>query len=249
MEPGMGKRAEHEITHGRILAEGDPECTWGWATPAGRQRATRRAEIISAGARLGIGSRALEIGCGTGMFTEIFARTGATIVAVDISPDLLRRARTRGLPPDRVRFLEKQFEECDVEGPFDAVIGSSVLHHLEVDVALRRIFALLSPGGRMSFAEPNLLNPQVYAERRIPILRRWMWHISPDETAFIRWRLSTALRRTGFDEVEVTPFDWLHPSTPERLIGMISAVGRFLERMPVLREFSGSLLIRCRRPP
>src|SRR3990172_5237289 len=249
MEPDMGKRAEHEITHGRILEEGDPECTWGWATQAGRQRAARRAELISAGARLGIGSRALEIGCGTGMFTEIFARTGATIVAVDISPDLLRRARTRGLPPDRVRFLEKQFEECDVEGPFDAVIGSSVLHHLEVDVALRRIFALLSPGGRLSLAEPNLLNPQVYAERRIPILRRWMWHISPDETAFIRWRLATALLRTGFDEVEVTPFDWLHPSTPERLIGMISAVGRFLERMPVLREFSGSVLIRCRRPP
>lgn len=249
MEPGIGKRAEREIAHGRVLMEGDPERTWGWATPAGRHRAARRAELVSVGAQLGIGSRALEIGCGTGMFTEIFARTGATIVAVDISPDLLQRARARGLPANRVHFLEKQFEECDVEGPFDAVIGSSVLHHLEVDEALRRIFALLLPGGRMSFAEPNLLNPQVYAERRIPILRRWMWHISPDETAFVRWRLAKTLRNTGFADVEITPFDWLHPATPEWLIGAVGAAGRILEKTPLLREFAGSVLICCRRPP
>lgn len=248
MGTGPGKRAEREIAHGRILVEGNPEQTWGWATPAGRRRSVRRADLIIAGAHLGIRSRALEIGCGTGMFTEIFARTGAAIVAVDISRELLQKARARGLPPDRVRFLEKQFEECDVEGPFDAVIGSSVLHHLEVDEALRRIFALLSPGGRMSFAEPNLLNPQVYAERRIPFLKRWMWHISPDETAFVRWRLAETLRNTGFADVEITPFDWLHPATPEWLIGAVGAAGRILEKTPLLREFAGSVLIRCRRP-
>lgn len=222
---------------------------WGWDSPAGRKRAERRGELIARGAGLGPGTRTLEIGCGTGLFTGMFARTGAQIVAVDISGELLAKARERDLPTRQVRFLEKRFEECEVDGPFDAIVGSSILHHLEVGESLAKIRALLKPGGVMCFAEPNLLNPQVFIERKFTFLRPWLSYVSPDETAFVRWRIATALRRSGFDEVEITPFDWLHPSTPERLIGTLSAVGRFLERIPVLKEFAGSVLIRCRRPP
>lgn len=242
-------RQEREISHSRMLARGDTEKSWGWNSPAGRKRAERRGELIARGAGLGPGTRTLEIGCGTGMFTGMFARTGARIVAVDISGDLLAKTRERSLPANQVLFLEKRFEDCELEGPFDAIVGSSILHHLEVGESLDRIHALLKPGGVMCFAEPNLLNPQVFIERKFTFLRPWLSYVSQDETAFVRWRISAALRRSGFVEVEVTPFDWLHPSTPERLIGTVSAVGRFLERMPVLREFSGSVLISCRRPP
>jgi len=242
-------RQEREIAHSRTLAWGDTEQLWGWNSPAGRKRAERRGELIARGAGLGPDTRILEIGCGTGMFTGIFARTGARIVAVDISGDLLTKAREKGLPTDRVLFLEKRFEDCALVGPFDAVVGSSVLHHLEVGESLARIHTLLKPGGVMCFAEPNLLNPQVFIERKFTFIRPWLSYVSPDETAFVRWRIAAALRRSGFEEVETTPFDWLHPATPERLIGTVSAIGHFLERMPVLREFSGSVLIRCRRPP
>ena len=245
--PSPSKK-EREIAHSRMLARGDTEELWGWNSPAGRKRAERRSELIARGAGLGPGMRILEIGCGTGLFTGIFARTGASIVAVDISGDLLAKARERNLPSDRVRFLEKRFEECEVDGPFDAIVGSSILHHLEVGESLAKIRALLKPGGVMCFAEPNLLNPQVFIERKFTFLRPWLSYVSPDETAFVRWRIATALLRSGFDEVDVTPFDWLHPSTPVWLIGTLSAVGRFMERMPILREFSGSVLIRCRRP-
>ncbi len=91
-------RALHEVAHGQRMAMGDPEATWGWESPAGRLRAGRRAELILKTARLGPGAHVLEIGCGTGLFTEIFAQSGAVIVAVDISEDLLDRARARGLP-------------------------------------------------------------------------------------------------------------------------------------------------------
>ena len=127
MKDSNSSRAAHEIEHGRKLVQREPELIWGWGTAAGRLRASRRADLIINGAALDPGKRALEIGCGTGLFTEKFVRTGAQIIAVDISPDLLEKARARGLPESQVRFLAKPFEQCDVEGPFDAVIGSSVL--------------------------------------------------------------------------------------------------------------------------
>jgi SAM-dependent methyltransferase len=241
----MSERAEHEIQHGEFLAGGDTEVIWGWGTPAGRARARRRAKLIEIGARLGPDSHVLEIGCGTGMFTEMFAQTGCTIIAVDISEALLKKAETRNLPKGKVHFLQKRFEDCNVDGPFDAVIGSSILHHLELNDALPSIYDLLKPNGIISFAEPNILNPQVFAERKF---RGLFPYISPDETAFIRWKFRLDLQKIGFQDIKIVPFDWLHPSVPKQLIGLVSSTGRVIERVPLLREFSGSLHIKAVRP-
>ncbi len=241
----MSLKIDHEIEHGRYLSAGDTEVLWGWGTPAGRVRARRRGQMVADGAGLRPGMNALEIGCGTGIFTEMFAERGALVLAVDLSPELLSKACARNLPADRVRFLEKPFEECSVDGPFDAIIGSSILHHLDVKAALRKMLDLLRPGGRLAFAEPNMLNPQVFMERRF---RRFFPYTSPDETAFVRWSLKKQLRTAGFNDIRITPFDWLHPHTPEGLIATIRAVGTVLEKMPIVREFAGSVLITAARP-
>jgi 2-polyprenyl-3-methyl-5-hydroxy-6-metoxy-1,4-benzoquinol methylase len=245
----LTQRAKNEIAHGKVLAQGDTEAIWGWGTPAGRLRAERRARLIAEGAGLRPGVRALEIGCGTGMFTEMFARTGAQIVGVDISEALLEKARTRNLPTAQVQFLAKRFEECDVDGPFDVVIGSSVLHHLDIEAALAKMYSLLKPGGRLSFAEPNMLNPQIFLERKLAFIRPLFWYVSPDETAFVRWSLRALLEKTGLQEVYLQPFDWLHPAIPSPLIPLVLHIGHWVEKTPGLREFAGSLLICGRRPP
>ena len=246
---GLGTRADHEIAHGKWLSERDAEWVWGWGSPAGRLRAERRANLIGSGAGLATGMTAVEIGCGTGLFTELLASTGATIVAVDISDELLSRARQRGLPADRVRFVHGRFEDVSLQGGFDAAIGSSVLHHLEIDEALIAIKRLLKPGGVLSFAEPNMLNPQVFLERHPPVfMKKYYAYTSPDETAFVRFTFRRALERAGFENVRITPFDWLHPSTPPALIPAVRAAGRVAEAIPGLREFSGSLHIRAQAP-
>ena len=246
-------RAANEIAHWRMLASAEIEATWGWNTPAGERRARRRADLIIDAARLGPGRTALEIGCGTGLFTEYFAASGASLVALDLSPELLDKARARRLPADRVRLEVRQFESVTLGDPFvqawapggfDAIIGSSVLHHLDIPVAIESSVRLLKPGGRLAFAEPNLLNPQIWMERNF---RRWFPYVSPDETAIVRWRLERQLRAAGFSDIAITPFDWLHPSTPPSLIRFVDGVGRALERIPGVREFAGSVLISATR--
>jgi 2-polyprenyl-3-methyl-5-hydroxy-6-metoxy-1,4-benzoquinol methylase len=243
----MNERSENEIRHGIKLASSNPELVWGWGSKAGKLRAKHRADLICEGALLQPGVKALEIGCGTGLFTQFLAETGAHITAVDISPELLEIARNRKLPEARITFLEKRFEECDVEGPFNAVVGSSVLHHLEITKAMQKIFSLLKPGGVMSFAEPNMLNPQIMVQKNIPWIKEKMGD-SPDETAFIRWSLKSLLNKVGFERIEIIPFDWLHPAVPERAIPAVIRIGKVLEQLPVIKEFAGSLYIRAYRP-
>jgi hypothetical protein len=47
--------------------------------------------------------------------------------------------------------------------------------------------------------------------------------------------------------ISVTPFDFLHPATPKKLINFIKNLGELLEKMPLIKEFSGSLLIYGRK--
>ena len=128
------------------------------------------------------------------------------------------------------------------------MIGSSVLHHLQLPLALEKMRDLLKPGGVLSFAEPNMLNPQIFVQKNVGFVKRWAGD-SPDETAFVRWRFRATLERIGFRDVVIAPFDWLHPATPSFAIPMVRRVGRALEMMPGLREFAGSICIRAVRPP
>ena len=92
-----------------------------------------------------------------------------------------------------------------------------------------------------------MLNPQILIQKNIPWIKERLGD-SPDETAFVRWRLRALLLETGFVDVELVPFDWLHPFTPSGLISLVTWVGCRLEKTPILREFAGSLYIRCHRP-
>lgn len=234
-----------EVEHGSRLAD-RAEAVWNWSSPAGMQRAERRGRRLISAAEMAAGVRVLELGCGTGLFTSKFAETGAKVTALDVSEALLRKARSRGIA-GKAGFLVGDAEELPFSREqFDVVLGSSVLHHLHVGSALREMRRVLVPGGRLAFAEPNLVNPQIALQRNVPWLRELAGE-SPEETAFVRWTLKREFEKAGFREVRIEPFDFLHPWTPEALIGVVGGMGRVLERVPVIREIAGSLLISAKK--
>ncbi|HWX24435.1 MAG TPA: class I SAM-dependent methyltransferase, partial [Vicinamibacteria bacterium] len=228
--------------HHRRIAP-SAERFWSWSSPSGSRRAQRRAELFMSLGDLARGKRALEIGCGTGVFLEKVAVAGATIVGVDLSAELLAQAGEKVQRLKDVYLSRGNAEELPYpQETFDAVYGSSVLHHLHLGRAIREVFRVLRPGGRAVFAEPNLLNPQVAFMFHFAPTKGY-FGVSPDEMAFSRFRAASALRDAGFAQVSVVPFDFLHPSVPEGSIDFVARVGRGLERIPLLREVAGSLLI------
>jgi SAM-dependent methyltransferase len=236
-------RLEREKQHDRLIAERAEEI-WNWDSPAGRRRAERRAGLLAEHAGLRAGLVALELGCGTGVFLEKVAKTGARIYGMDLSPDLLLRAGGRRIPNARL-LIGDAHRMPYADATFDAVYGSSILHHLDLEAALGECLRVLKTGGRLVFAEPNLLNPQIAFAYRIG--PRKSFGLSPDEMAFTRFRIRRLLEGLGYQGVSVSPVDFLHPAVPAPLVDSVARLGERLERLPLLKEIAGSLLIRARK--
>jgi 2-polyprenyl-3-methyl-5-hydroxy-6-metoxy-1,4-benzoquinol methylase len=102
------------------------------------------------------GRRVLEIGCGIGTDTINFARAGAEVTAVDLSPKSLEIARVRakvfGLS-DRIRFYCADVAELATKvpvQPYDLVYAFGVIHHSpRPDRILVQLRSYLEPGATL----------------------------------------------------------------------------------------------------
>ncbi len=100
------------------------------------------------------GSLVLEAGCGTGAQTVTLARNspGARFLSVDISAVSLAEAKKRCAGLANVEF--RQADLFEISGSFDHVFVCFLLEHLSRPLeALRRLKALLKPGGTMTVFE------------------------------------------------------------------------------------------------
>ena len=119
---------------------------------------------LSPWVRVKPGTRVLDLGCGVGRWSRLLASRGAIVTGVDLSPTMIaqarRRAEAEGLA-DRCRFEVQDLAELAVQGPFDLILGVTVLQHILDPALLRRaiaaVRALLAPDGRVVLLEvaPN----------------------------------------------------------------------------------------------
>ena len=91
------------------------------------------------------GQRILDLGCGDGVLTEKLVASGAQVVGVDSSADMIRAALHRGLD---ARVMDARALVFDNE--FDAVFSNAVLHWIkdDPDAPVTGAFRALKTGGR-----------------------------------------------------------------------------------------------------
>lgn len=98
-------------------------------------------------------ARILEIGCGTGLLTREIRTLwpNATLIATDLSADMLQVARRNGIDAE---LMMMDGEAPTFEGPsFDLILSSLTFQWFaDLPAALARLHDLLKPGGALYFS-------------------------------------------------------------------------------------------------
>ncbi len=192
--------------------------------------------------------------CGDGADSILLAANGARMIyAFDISNSAVdivqRRAELCGIQ-ERITVTLDNAEQLSYEPDyFDAVYGSSVLHHLNIEKAAKEIKRVLKSGGRAVFREP------FEQSRFLASLIKLIFFISPlkpDAVTPQRQLNNTDLEllKTIFSEVNVKPFGIFNRVDRiiknEKIIEKISRFDAFLlKHLVSSRKYARHIVIEC----
>jgi ubiquinone/menaquinone biosynthesis C-methylase UbiE len=124
----------------------------------------------------GPGARILDVGCGSGALDRLLTPglpAGAVITAADVNPFLLREAQALAAEErlaDRIAFAPANAEALPFpDASFDHAFTVTVLEECDADRALRELYRVVRPGGRVGVIV------------RAIDLAQW-WHLDLPET-------------------------------------------------------------------
>ena len=183
--------------------------------PAGLQR-------LVALAALPAGAHVLDAGCGPGLVAEAFLAAGHRVDGIDLSAEMVRRARERCARfADRARFEQGSLHDLPLGGAYDAAVSRFVLHHVAgPDRFLAAQVERVRPGG-VVLASDHSTDPE-------PAARAWHQRIErARDRSHARnltpGELVDAMARSGLERIQLleVPFEldfdeWFDRGTPDR---------------------------------
>lgn len=187
----------------------------------------------------------LEIGCGTGRATRMFAERGHHVLAIDISPELVAVAARQLADLPNVRLEVCAFEDLAVpEGAFDLVISAQAFHWIDATTGLAQVYRLLAPGGAVALfwnflhydSTPILRQLRNTCVARVPLFAGWPDAGTARLLAFAnQWRASVGAV-PGLDLVFETIVPSLRSYSHEQFLTLLSTYSWFLTQPETVRE-------------
>jgi SAM-dependent methyltransferase len=143
------------------------------------------------------GARVVDLGCGSGVFTELLRQAGYQSVGIDISPKLVALGR-RKYPG--LELIEGDAENLPFENAsLDGVLLSGLVHHFPDPRRLAsEVKRVLKNGGRFVAFDPNRMNPfmWLYRDRSSPFYSSV--GVTENERPVLAWHVAEVFRDEGF---------------------------------------------------
>ena len=146
--------------------------------------------------------RVIDLGCGEGSNTRRFARLGGRMVGVDLSGELIARARQKEVEdPVGIEYRVGSFGDlaCFADGQFDCALSTmALMDGPDFGAAMRATHRVLKPGGTLCFSvlHPCFVTPAIRWVRdeqgahlglqvgryfdNAPFVERWRFSKRPD---------------------------------------------------------------------
>ncbi|HSA94189.1 MAG TPA: methyltransferase domain-containing protein [Terriglobales bacterium] len=190
------------------------------------------------------GERVLDLGCGVGWATRILARLvcegpqgHGQVVGLDISDEMIRRARAASREFENIMFLWGSAEQIPwEENFFDKVLSvESFYYYPDQERALAEVFRVMAPRARLYI----LIN--LYKDN--PYTLRWVEELKVPVHARSEAEYVELLKRNAFEDVQAVRIPDDTP-TPDEYSG------KWFKNAEELREFKriGALLLVAQKP-
>jgi len=93
------------------------------------------------------GERILDLGCGTGYLADLIAKSGATVIGIDSSLDMINKAKAEY---PKLEFKVQSATDFHFDEPFDAIFSNATLHWvLDKESAIDCMYTNLKRSGRL----------------------------------------------------------------------------------------------------
>jgi ubiquinone/menaquinone biosynthesis C-methylase UbiE len=189
------------------------------------------------------GARVADLGCGSGVFTNLLHGLGFKPVGLDISPKLIALGRQKY--PD-VEFLEGDVEHLPFpSSSLDGVLLSGLVHHFpDPSRCAAEVFRVLKTGGAFVAFDPNRMNPfmYLYRDRSSPFYSPV--GVTENERPVLAHQIAAIFRNSGFkvstDYISNLRYRYLASSKLRWLLPAYNAIDRMLfapDFMKPMRSF------------
>ncbi|HEY7327369.1 MAG TPA: class I SAM-dependent methyltransferase [Gemmataceae bacterium] len=171
-------------------------------------------------ADLPAGGRILDAGCGPGLVAETLLQAGYRVMGVDLSAEMIARARKRCARfGDRASFEQKSLFDPSLAGPFDGAISRFVLHHTPDPLAfVRRQVELLRQGGVLATCDHTTDPDRARRDwhQRIERARDHTHTSNPTPTEMVDLFIAAGLNQLHLieDPLELDFDEWFDRGTP-----------------------------------
>jgi ubiquinone/menaquinone biosynthesis C-methylase UbiE len=196
-------------------------------------------------ARLKPGARVADLGCGSGVFTDLLSRQGYRAVGLDLSPKLIALGRAK--------YPTVEFLEGDVEAlPFpdeslDGVLLSGLVHHLpDPTRCAAEVFRVLKAGGSFVAFDPNRMNPfmYLYRDRSSPFYSSV--GVTANERPVLAHEIADVFARAGFkvgtDYLSDLSYRYVASSKLRWVLPVYNTIDRALFAPAFMRPFRSFVL-------
>lgn len=192
--------------------------------------------------------------CGDGADSVLLVNNGAQkVIAFDISKSAVDIARRRAMLcglQDRIEVQLDNAEKLNFDSNlFDAIYGSSTLHHLDIERAAKEVHRILKPGGHAVFREP------FEQSKFLALMAKLIFAVTPLKPDAVTPQrqlniVDIAMLRSIFSEVRVRPFGIFNRVDriirSETVLIKFNKLDRFLlERFPFLMRYARHIVIEC----
>lgn len=221
---------------------------YGYRSTFGIYKMRKKVELFCKYLDKGVSKRKLkilEIGCGTGEYSKLLSEKfpKAKIVAVDVSPDVIRIAKDKNRNRKNLSFkIQSVYNLNYPNSSFDIICGFYVLHHLKIERVKVGLIRLLKRNGYVYFCEPNFINPVTFSIWFMPQVKKAMGY-SPNEKALNPITLPSQLSPLKTIKITTSEYMWPISLLGVNLLKFIDMITSALSYVPGINLFGGSIHI------